>query len=303
MRVYNPEHAEKTLMTHLVSKSWMALLAVCAASAHAQDFSRSAEPSDRARAAYVLGASQERWSGGAIQWYYNPAQQPSNLTTSDVLSAINTAVARWSGMCNLTFTYMGLTSATPNVRSTWETIDRLSVFGWGQLTNELAQYGAYTKWWYSSGLMVDADVVINTAYNWTARDVESIMTHELGHVLGLNHSNVQASVMFASPYNSYSYQRTLRGDDASACAALYGAASTANSNRAMNWAEQNYPQYFATSPAASATYSGYYYRYYGTTGNYLGTKDGNAYMMGADNVIQYLGVLDTFMPTVRAAGF
>lgn len=280
------------------------VMAMVMASSHAQDYVRSAAPgADHEHPAYVLGASQERWSGGVIRWYYNPAQQPSNLSTADVLDAINTAVARWSGMCNLSFSYMGTTSATPNVRSTWETIDRVSVFGWGALTAEMAQYGAYTKWWYSSGLMVDADVVINTAYNWTARDVESIMTHELGHVLGLNHSNVQASVMFANPYNSYSYQRTLRGDDASACAVLYGAASTANSNRAMNWAEQNYPQYFAASPAASATYGGYYYRYYGATGNYLGTKDGNAYMMGPDGVIQYLGVLDTFMPTVRAAGF
>ena len=98
------------------------------------------------------------------------AAPDTRSVTAEVLSSIDTALARWSGMCNLTFTYMGITSAIPDVRSTWQTIDNMSVFGWGQLTNEMAQYGAYTKWWYSSGLMVDADVVINTAYAWTARD-------------------------------------------------------------------------------------------------------------------------------------
>ena len=118
-------------------------------------------------------------------------------------------------MCNLTFTYLGTTSAVPNVRSTSDTIDQTNVVGWGLLTAEMAGYGAYTKWWYNgSHFLIDADVVINTAYNWTLQNVESIMTHELGHFIGLNHSNVQASVMFANPYNSYSYQRTLRGDDA-----------------------------------------------------------------------------------------
>ena len=290
-------------MTNRFLKLALVLMASMAAATHAQDYSGSAAPSDRVRPNYVLGSAQEHWSGGVIRWYYNPAQQPSNLSAAEVLSSIDTALARWSGMCNLTFTYMGITSAIPDVRSTWQTIDNMSVFGWGELTNEMAQYGAYTKWWYSSGLMVDADVVINTAYAWTARDVESIMTHEIGHVLGLNHSDLQASVMFANPYNSYSYQRTLRGDDANACGALYGAAASADSNRAMNWAEQNYPQLFTASPAASATYSGYYYRYYGATNKYLGSKDGNAYLMEADSVIQYLGVLNDYMPVVRAAGF
>jgi hypothetical protein len=273
-------------------------------SAQAQDYSRSGVHNDREVPSYVLGSVQERWSGGQVAWYYNPANQPPNLSTTDVLNAIDTAIARWTGMCSLSFTYMGTTTAAPNARSTFSTADRINVIGWGQLTDEMAWYGAYTKWWYDGNhAMFDADVVINTAFQWTVQNVESIMTHELGHVIGLNHSNVQTSVMFASPYNSYAYQRTLRGDDANACASLYGASVNAQANRALNWAEQAYSQLLTPSPAASAIYDGYYYRYYPATNTYVGIRNGNAYVMGGDSVIRNQGVLNNFTGVVQGAGF
>jgi len=285
-------------------KLMLCTAAMLALSAHAQDFSASRADSGRDAPNYVLGSAHERWADGQVPWYYNPANQPANLSTADVLAAINTATARWAGMCNLSFNYQGLTTAAPNMRSSLSTIDHVSVIGWGELTDEMAIYGAYTKWWYdSSHAMMDADIMVNTARQWTLQNVEAIMTHELGHFIGLQHSNVQASVMFANPYNSYSYQRTLRGDDANACAALYGASANAQTNRALNWAEQAYPQLFATSPAPSATYNGYYYRFYPGTGNYIAGKNGEAFMMGPNNVILDLGPLDAYSGTVQGAGF
>ena len=129
------------------------------------------------------------------------------------------------------------------------------------------------------------------------------MTHEIGHAIGLSHSNQSASVMYANPYHSVNYMRTLRGDDAEGCAALYGAASTADSNRAFNWAEATYPQYLSPGPAASGTVSGYYYRYYSGTNSYLGTRDGNAYFMGPDGVIQYMGTLASSWVRALIAGY
>ncbi len=277
---------------------------VVALSAHAQDYSRSGAPDTRERPEYVLGSAQEHWAGGQVNWYYNPANQPSNLATADVVNALQTAAARWAGMCNLTFNYLGLTAAVPNVRSTFATIDRTNVVGWGLLTNEMAGFGAYTQWWYdSTHAMIDADTVINTADAWTITTVEAIMTHEFGHFIGINHSNVQASVMFANPYHTYAYQRTLRGDDANACAALYGASANAESNRAMNWAEQTFTQLFSPSPAPSGNFSGYYYRYYPGSNTYLGTANGHAYTMGGDGAIVDQGVLANYDAQVQANGF
>ena len=109
--------------------------------------------------------------------------------------------------------------------------------------------------------------------------------------------------MFANPYHTIAYMRTLRGDDANGCAALYGAATTADSNRAFNWAEAAYAQYLSPNLAASGNYSGYYYRYYAGTNSYVGTQNGNVYFMAPDGVIQYMGTLASYATQVRNAGY
>jgi hypothetical protein len=48
------------------------------------------------------------------------------------------------------------------------------------------------------------------------------MQHEVAHTFGLAHSDDPTSIMFANPYNTAAYERTLQGDDVAACADLYG---------------------------------------------------------------------------------
>ncbi len=285
-------------------KRLILLGAFLALPAIAQDFSRSAAPENGF--SYVLGDVQEHWQGGQISWYYNPTNQPAGLSTEDVVGLIKIATAKWEGMCNLQFNYQGLiTSAAPMLDATWNTIDRINVIGWAVLTGSRADYDGYTQWWYdASGNMADADMVLNSARTWTQsnkQSLEALITHELGHVLGLQHSKTSESIMYV-PYHTYSYQRTLRGDDAQACAALYGASSNAESNRLFNWAEQ-YPNLFAPAVAASATYAGYYYRYYPTTNSYVGTKDGIVWYIGPDGQLQNLGPMGNYLGTAYGAGF
>lgn len=280
--------------------------------AMAQDYSRSALPTENGFS-YVLGSGQERWQYGRIDWYYNPANQPSGLSTDDVVALIKTAAAKWAGMCNLSFNYMGTTAYAPNIDSTWNTIDRVNVIGWGLLfdtpTEKRSQYDGYTKWWYASGgLMADADIVLNSARSWTQankQSLEALITHELGHLLGLNHSNVSESIMFANPYHSYGYQRTLRGDDAQACAALYSASPYAESNRLFNWVEVGSPYSAAFTPSVqpSASYAGYYYRYYPATNSALGTKDGNVWYLDPNGQLINVGPISNYIGSAYGAGF
>ena len=274
-----------------------------AGASQAQDFRFESLPSLRERPNYVLGASSQRWTTGQVDWYYNPINQPLDLSTSAVLNAIQTAAARWSGMCNVTFNYRGMTSTPPNMYGDATTVEGANVFGWGVLQGDDAFYSGLTKSWFVGESYVDSDIMMNTLQTWTIDEVEAIMTHELGHAIGLMHSDQFASVMFADPYHSARYMRTLRGDDAEGCAKLYGAAATARANRTLNWAEAAYPQYLSPSPAASGTFSGYNYRYYLGTNSYAGTRDGMAYFMGPDGVIQNMGSLGAYFLSALLSGY
>lgn len=83
----------------------------------------------------------------------------------------------------------------------------------------------------SSGKIYDADIEINTfQYAFgivTPRskggliDLQNTLTHELGHVIGLDHSDVEDATMFPYSTNGVTYMQTLDDDDRAAIAAVY----------------------------------------------------------------------------------
>jgi len=77
----------------------------------------------------------------------------------------------------------------------------------------------------------DADMVTNTAYQWTSVGetngcsnemyVEGVMVHEVGHMLGLGHSNVAGATMYPSVSYCNNGPASLAADDTNAINALY----------------------------------------------------------------------------------
>ena len=70
--------------------------------------------------------------------------------------------------------------------------------------------------------VVESDIRINTYYPWANSgkpgyyDIQSVITHELGHALRVFHSTVSSDTMYAStPMNSESY-RTVTSNDVDA---------------------------------------------------------------------------------------
>lgn len=278
-----------------------------AGTGHAQDIIRS-ESSDqsinaRERAHYVIGTPRTKWPAGILYWYYNPALQPAGLATDDVVNGIKRAASRWMAMCRVNVFYMGITTAAPLLDGGSSTVDRKNVVGWGRASSTQTIVQA-SKWYNSNTLdFVDSDVVLNVNRAWTVNLVDAAMSSGFGFALGLSSSNVNSAVLGDDLTRDAEYDRTLRGDDAAGCADLYGAAGTADTERALNWAEATFSSVLWPSPAQSVDYNGYYSRYYSGTKSYVLTKDGSAYFIGPDNVMQYMGTVESYKAQVQKAGF
>ena len=85
--------------------------------------------------------------------------------------------------------------------------------------------------YYTGNTIYDADVYTNTRYSYTSSrendgcsgeyDIDGIMVHEVGHVIGLGHSNVAGATMYPSVGACNIGNRTLEADDLAAMRDLY----------------------------------------------------------------------------------
>ena len=81
-----------------------------------------------------------------------------------------------------------------------------------------------------TGEILDADIEVNTANNTVTitddpaeveYDLQAILTHEVGHFIGIAHSPDPSAVMFASYSPGSTSQRQLHPDDVAAVCAIY----------------------------------------------------------------------------------
>jgi hypothetical protein len=90
--------------------------------------------------------------------------------------------------------------------------------------------GYYTQRSNGTWRIYDADIVTNTARNWASAGeacsgtefrIEGVMVHEVGHLLGLGHTNVSGATMFPSVSACNNGPATTESDDEAAIRDLY----------------------------------------------------------------------------------
>jgi hypothetical protein len=170
-------------------------------------------------------ASSVGWDGpargsAALTYYIGGA--PSSLSQAAVNAAIRTALNVWSAVANITFTQ---TTQPNQVRSLDLTFRRIDGAG-----RTLAQ-GYFPD--DVNPARIAGDVQFDSSERWEvgnalgsqAFDLVQTAVHEIGHALGLDHSNVAGSVMAptVSPNQSFS---SLSSSDVAAIRTLYAPRST-----------------------------------------------------------------------------
>ncbi|HWF08127.1 MAG TPA: matrixin family metalloprotease [Bryobacteraceae bacterium] len=149
---------------------------------------------------------------------------------SDPQAAVRGALATWNGVttANIKFLPLKATDAAIDVN------DKQMTIAIGSTASDLSIVGgalAVTVNFFvaggpTEGDILDSDIIINPAYAFstdgsTANDLQSVMTHELGHSLSANHTGLLGASMFQ--FNSG--QRFLTTDDLAFVNAAYPLAS------------------------------------------------------------------------------
>ncbi|MBC7709382.1 MAG: choice-of-anchor D domain-containing protein [Rhizobacter sp.] len=170
------------------------------------------------------------WGGRTVRWRYNDANRATNIVSSSsaAVERIQGAMAKWTAVCNVQFVYDGSTTAAASLAAGAR--DRSNVIAWGALPGNTAGVAYVSASGVTGQTMAidEADMVINYQFNPT---LDVMLLHEVGHMLGLEHSNQEHAVMSGpndSPDTSTTYTTlsTLQADDIAGCQALYGASST-----------------------------------------------------------------------------
>jgi peptidoglycan hydrolase-like protein with peptidoglycan-binding domain len=154
---------------------------------------------------YALQGS--KWASNSVTW---KVTNNDDVTLTQARTAAAGAFASWAAQSGMTFTEVtGAGSA--DILITFGAIDGAS--------NILAQ-AFYPQF--------GGDVTVDTAETWSVAtptpagqfDLQTILLHELGHSLGLNHSSISGATLF--PFaSSGSQDRTLATDDNVGISALY----------------------------------------------------------------------------------
>jgi len=178
------------------------------------------ESDNHLRYTYFPNLKNRIWKNNTLRWWYNPSGQV--FTAEETFQAIQYAAAAWESVSGINFVYMGITDqALSDKRG-----DKF-IIGWIDGTTFMNRFqtffAAYTHIWWNSTNIYSGELSLN-ADLWRSKyiysDLQGIITHELGHAIGLDHSDNPESIMYV-PYHSTEYQKTLREDDINAARALY----------------------------------------------------------------------------------
>ena len=175
--------------------------------------------------AYTLLSPTRRWKSTPVQVLVNNAGNASITDSDHGVTAVVGAIKAW-GIIN-----SGATNGSA-VRGSAPPIIMLNTNG--HLCTGSCLAATLTGYYHQEGsayYIDDADVYLNQRYNYTSSresdgcsgeyDIDGIMTHEVGHVIGLGHSNVAGATMYPSVGACDFSPRTLSSDDTAGKNALY----------------------------------------------------------------------------------
>lgn len=168
-----------------------------------------------ARYRFLYGAPVG-FPGGHFTWHYHPQDEPAGLA-GQMPGIFQRAIGAWARHCAVSGNYQGERRG-PTVSGDW-----MSGFGWDPalVMSNAGEARVRTVGMGHAASIAEGDIVLVPGNVGTARFAYTVAVHEVGHILGLQHSDVYGAVMSGGPETAYSYSDELAADDIEGCQAIY----------------------------------------------------------------------------------
>ena len=169
-----------------------------------------------------------KWSDDdlPIPYYISLDNLPARVSQADYIAAVHAAFDTWASVSGSYVTFWHEDTGQAYVP---KVPDEHNTIGFAELASGYI-VGLASMWTRNFDTrIIEMDVELNTRHRWDtdgscdALDVQAILTHEIGHGLGLDHSDDSTATMYyLAAYGSLSW-RTLAPDDVAGVTAIYPA--------------------------------------------------------------------------------
>jgi len=193
-------------------------------------------------------AVQSKWRPGAfpIRWQINPVKGANITGTVEQAEVFRTSFFSWQSVGTATVTFIEGAPTPTNIVSSYDNINLITTnitpqqYGSSALafttTFTIDQGGVVDQFDRPvdfPGQIMEADIMFNPSTQFSTNattpatlfDLQSVAIHEIGHLLGLDHTNLVSSVMFPTLIAGVNYARTLTTDDIAGISTIYPSAA------------------------------------------------------------------------------
>ncbi|MHC4862090.1 MAG: matrixin family metalloprotease, partial [Planctomycetota bacterium] len=177
--------------------------------------------------AWNLDSSLPNVVNGKVTYYLGAVT--NDATASDPRGAARAGILAWEQVADTRIAFLEDPSRPA---SRHRSGDKVNVVMW--VSDDLDPFTLATTFpTRRKGRMTDADLLINDDFVWSdatppisgIADIQSVVAHEWGHAIGLDHVTTARATMFYSFPLGAIYFRTLHPDDEAAVASIYPAGS------------------------------------------------------------------------------
>lgn len=191
----------------------------------------------------ATGRVKVKWATNKIEIYLSSSlnQPQTNIKTgNNVLEAVKNALKRWEDVANIEFVLIPTNDlSVSSLESEGDGKSLITIAptaeNFALFTGNANEIAGRTRLFYTkTGRITEADIVLNPYQQFSTDgtnltyDIEATITHEIGHLLGLEHSCVMGATMQPRQgknglYDLFAFApRTLSEDDKAGVRSLYG---------------------------------------------------------------------------------